>query len=139
MIIWIVLIVAVFAGFFLLNPYLEKKREERMAEKMTNGNPQQTHEQDECAEGGCGLSSVCNKQKNKGDVVYFEDEELDSFKGRKSDSYTEQETEMFDEVLTSLLPNDLAPWLNSLCARDIELPAVLKQKALSMLSAVKKN
>lgn len=35
-------------------------------------------------------------------IEYFDDEELDAFKGRPSDKYTDEEIERFAEVLESL-------------------------------------
>ena len=36
------------------------------------------------------------------DIEYFDDEELDVFKGRQSDSYTDEEAEQFREVMYTL-------------------------------------
>lgn len=97
------------------------------------------HTEEDCAEGGCGLQSVCNKNKKDENIVYFEDEELDAYKDRPADAYEEQEVELFDEVLTTLLPKDVAPWLNSLCARQINLPAALRNRAIERVNQFKRQ
>jgi len=59
----------------------------------------------------CGAHTVCEKTNLSpltGDVVYFDDEELDRFIGRKADEYTPEEIEEFRDVLLTLLPEDVA-------------------------------
>ena len=63
------------------------------------------------------------------DIVYYDDEELDVFKGRPSDSYTDEEVEQFSEVLYTLQEVEVAGWLRSLQLRGINLPDALKDEA----------
>lgn len=65
-------------------------------------------------------------------IVYFEDEELDIYKGRPSDAYTEAEEEDFREVLFSMNEAEVADWLRSLSLRDIALPDALKDEAFML-------
>ena len=60
------------------------------------------------------------------DIVYFDDEELDKYQGRPSDSYDSQETEEFAEVLYSLKKDEVKDWGRSLVLRNINLPDGLK-------------
>lgn len=66
-------------------------------------------------------------------IEYFEDEELDAFKGRPSDKYTDEEIGQFAEVLESLRPGEVAAWGRSLNLRGIELPDVLKDEYVAMV------
>ena len=76
-------------------------------------------------------------------IEYYEDEELDDFRGRTSDSYTEQEVERFAEVLYTLRPEEvvlytLRPeevkgWNRSLTLRGINIPDSLKDELLLMM------
>lgn len=66
-------------------------------------------------------------------IEYFEDEELDAFKGRPSDKYTDEEIEQFAEVLESLRPGEVAAWGRSLNLRGIELPDILKDEYVAMV------
>jgi len=77
----------------------------------------------------CGLHEICEKGKRKpGPVEYYDDEELDAFKGRISTSYTEEEINQFQEVLASMFRSDVPGWEASLQARKINLPEALKSE-----------
>ena len=78
----------------------------------------------------CGAHEICEKgfQKtasNK-DIEYYDDEELDAYKGKSSDEYTENEVDEFREILHTMSPMDVKGWLWSLQTRGIELPDELK-------------
>ena len=66
-------------------------------------------------------------------IEYFEDEELDSFAGRRSDGYTDEEAEQFEEVLTTLRPEEVAAWNRSLILRGISVPDQIKDELLMLL------
>jgi hypothetical protein len=61
-------------------------------------------------------------------VEYYDDEELDRFRGRPSDSYTDAEVEEFREVLYTCHEEEVAGWSRSLQLRGIELPDELKDE-----------
>jgi len=75
---------------------------------------------------------TCMMEAATRDIVYFDDEELDRFKGRSSDSYLGSETEQFAEVLFTLRPSEVKDWLRSLTLRGIQLPDMLKDDAFLM-------
>lgn len=84
---------------------------------------------DEC----CGLHAVCEKQlltPVSPEIEYFDDEELDIFSGREAESYTEEETEMFREVLLTMQPSDVASWSRSLQLRGITPPNPIRDEVL---------
>lgn len=93
---------------------------------------------EDCAEGGCGMRSICTG-KEKVEYDYFEDEELDNYKGRSADSYTAYEVSEFQDVLETLRGDEVAPWLNSLCARGVALPDQLHQEAIDLVNKNKKG
>lgn len=66
-------------------------------------------------------------------IEYYEDEELDDFRGRTSDSYTEQEVERFAEVLYTLRSEEVKGWSRSLTLRGINIPDSLKDELLLMM------
>ena len=66
-------------------------------------------------------------------INYFDDEELDAYKGIGADDYTEEQTEQFNEVLTTMQPGEVADWLRSLELRGINLPTTLKDEALMLI------
>ena len=72
------------------------------------------------------------------EIVYFDDEELDAFKGRAADAYTPEEEEQFRDVLYTLLPSDLLPWEQSMKKRGIILPSAIRNEFV-MLYAEQQN
>lgn len=85
-------------------------------------------------EGCCGQHTVCEKEVLLAAVnqktEYYDDEELDRFKGRASDRYTPEETEEFRHILYTMQENDVAGWSRSLQLRGIELPDDLKDEVI---------
>lgn len=85
----------------------------------------------------CGVSCFCDEQSLRRqmseEIIYFEDEELDAFRGVAPDAYSQQQTDMFAEVLTTLRPQEVADWLHSLQLRGIALPDSLKEEAIMMM------
>ena len=63
------------------------------------------------------------------DIEYFDDEELDRFRGRQSDGYTDEEAAEFAEVMYTMRPEEVRDWLQSLRLRCVSLPDQLKDEA----------
>jgi hypothetical protein len=86
----------------------------------------------------CGRHAFCQKElllKAVADPVdYYDDEELDAFAGRSSDSYNEEEIFLFADVLHTMLETDVAGWIYSLQQRGIELPDSLKDEVLMLIN-----
>ena len=68
-------------------------------------------------------------------VEYFDDEELDRFKGRPSDQFSDEEAEAFREVLYTMRQNEVRDWTRSLTLRGIELPDQVKDEAFMLIEA----
>lgn len=66
-------------------------------------------------------------------VEHYDDEELDSFAGRSSDSYEPHEVEQFAYVLHTMRQDEVAGWCRSLTLRAIALPDELKDEAIMMI------
>lgn len=66
-------------------------------------------------------------------IEYFDDEELDAFKGRSSDSYTDEEVEQFSYVLNTMPQEEIRDWCRSLHLRGIEIPDQLKDEVYIMM------
>lgn len=85
----------------------------------------------------CGKHTVCVKKRlaeaMEHDAVYYEDEELDIFKGHPSDGYSDDEIESFRYVMDTMKPEEVRGWLESLQVRGIELPDELKDEAWMMI------
>ena len=67
-------------------------------------------------------------------IEYFDDEELDRFRGRASDGYSPEEEEEFREVLMTTLTREVGDWLRSLELRGISLPDGVKDEALLLMN-----
>lgn len=86
----------------------------------------------------CGMHVTCERDSLlsavSAEIVYYDDEELDVYAGRPSESYTEAETEQFRDVLLTLLPHDIAGWARSIQLRGIELPAEVRDELLLIVA-----
>ncbi len=102
----------------------------------------------EASEGGeegegavcCGMHAVCEKTSLSpltDEIVYYDDEELDRFRGREPESYTAEETEEFRDVLMTLLPQDVAGWSRSIQVRGIQLPVDVRDELLMIVGELR--
>lgn len=85
----------------------------------------------------CGQHEVCEKEEmlkalSRG-VEYYDDEDLDMYRGRRADSYTDDEAEDFRDVLFTMKESDVPGWVRSLQMRGIELPPDVREEALFVL------
>lgn len=80
----------------------------------------------------CGQHEVCEKDSLLAAVSkkieYYDDEELDRFKGRNSEDYTEDEVDEFREIMYTCKEEEVAGWSRSLQLRGVELPDELKDE-----------
>jgi len=98
--------------------------------------PAEKPESEEC----CGLHAVCEKKAVSADgPLYFDDEELDRYKGRAGSSYDDDETEEFRQVLYTLLPEDVFAWGAALGRRGIELPDPLRDEWVMLCEEIPAN
>ena len=86
-------------------------------------------------EGCCGLHEVCEKAADAiaENDLYYDDEELDEFRGRDADSYTEAEVDLFREVLLTLRRDELLAWEAALRERRLALPSQLRDELILLL------
>lgn len=86
----------------------------------------------------CGMHVTCEKDsllpEVSREIEYFDDEELDAFRGREPESYTDGEIEQFRDVLLTLLPTDIAPWARSIQLRGITLPMAVREELLMIVA-----
>lgn len=83
----------------------------------------------------CGAHAICEKGLKKVDthIEYFDDEELDAFKNMEPDTYSDEQIDMFREILYTIRTEELEDWLISLEKREINFPTVLRPEAYDML------
>lgn len=84
-----------------------------------------------------GMNGKCEQklmmEASLKDVEYYDDEELDRYKGRPSDSYTDSEVDEFAEVLHTMRLGDVRGWNRSLVLRGINLPDQLKDEVVMLI------
>lgn len=104
----------------------------RINKKIEKGELQEIPPVTEVDEECCGQHETCEKDSllaavSKG-IEYYDDEELDRFRGRTSEQYTSEEVEEFREVMFTCQDEEVAGWCRSLQLRGIELPDELKDE-----------
>ena len=85
----------------------------------------------------CGAHEVCEAESlltMTDKIVYYEDEELDRYRGRASSEYEDEEIDEFRDVLLTLKSHEVAGWLVSLGLRGIEPPAAIREEALMIVT-----
>lgn len=66
-------------------------------------------------------------------VEYYDDEELDQYRGRPSDGYTDDEAELFRDILYTMRQDEVAGWNRSLILRGINLPNQVKDEVVMLI------
>lgn len=131
---------------FLLNKFARPKKTVNQEESTPTQKVEETQkteeEEYERPDGCCGAHEVCENESllaTNAKIVYFDDEELDAFKDREPESYTDEEIAQFDEVFMTLRENELVDWLKSLQLRHVPLPECIKEQALMIISERRNN
>lgn len=125
------IILAVTVGFGAVL-YAFHRIGERRHPQATEPEPQPQQPEGGC----CGMHITCEKDSLAAmttDIVYYDDEELDAYRGTPSDAYDDSAIEQFRDVLLTLLPQDIAGWARSLRLRGIELPDCVKDELLMLV------
>ena len=104
----------------------------RMNKKVASGELQEVPSVVEVDEECCGQHETCEKDSllaavSKG-IEYYDDEELDRFRGRTSDRYTSEEVEEFREIMFTCKDDEVAGGSRSLQLRGIDIPDELKDE-----------
>lgn len=80
----------------------------------------------------CGQHQTCEKESLLAavskQIEYYDDEELDAYRGVASDAYTSEQVEQFRDILFTMQEIEVAGWVRSLQLRAIELPDELKDE-----------
>lgn len=91
--------------------------------------------------GCCGMHMTCERDSLlpavSTKIVYYDDEELDRYRGVQSGDYAADMTEEFREVLITLEEDEVAGWVRSLQLRGIEIPEELKPEIFLVVGEVR--
>ena len=128
-------VVAFVAGFFR-----EKKLKRQLERGEITDLPSIKQVEDmEC----CGQHETCEKESLLAaiskQIEYYNDEELDRFRGRASDGYSPDEIEEFRDVLYTMRDDEVAGWIRSLQLRAVELPDDLKDEVFLIVGERRMN
>lgn len=101
-----------------------------LRKRVTGGDERRAPADGEC----CGQHAVCERDSLLAGVSrrveYYDDEELDRYRGVAADGYADEQAEEFREVLYTMDEDDVPGWCRSLQLRGIELPDQLKEEVL---------
>lgn len=90
-----------------------------------------------CSDDCCGSHEVCpSEQLLRGEmcpITYYDDQELDDYRGRSADDYTATELEQWRDVLYTLQPADRLGWERSIKRRGIIMPQPIRDELLMLL------
>ncbi|MDE6396582.1 MAG: phospholipase [Muribaculaceae bacterium] len=108
-------------------------------EKADEAEKNDSDSDEEC----CGMHITCQRDSLSPvfgeDIVYFDDEELDEYRGRSSEDYDAEEIEQFRDVLLTLLPDDIAPWARSIQQRGINLPSEVREELFMIVNEARNH
>ena len=101
------------------------------ARRVARGEVIEEEEEFVPSEGGCcGNHLTCEHDSLlaavSSEIVYYDDEELDRYRGITAEGYTDRQVEEFREILLSLDEDDVPGWVRSLQLRGIEFPETLR-------------
>ena len=118
-------------GLSLIGHKRYEKRVEQGTAKPDETSPfEVTEVPSEC----CGQHATCERDSLLAavskEIIYYDDEELDEYKGIPSDQYTEEQANQFAEIFYELKEVEVAGWCRSLQLRGIELPDAIKDEVL---------
>ena len=141
-------IVGVGALLYIEHRLYLKRAKERSDKSDKSDRSDQSDKSDSTADSAaeeecCGMHITCEKDSLLAsvspDVVYYDDEELDRFAGRRPEDYTDEEIEEFRDILLTLLPADIAGWGRSLQLRHIELPQQVRDELIMIVAEARQD
>ena len=127
------MIYLVFALVFLglitaLGSFLGRKKGEEETPLIVNDSCSTcTGENDHCEQ-------ECMMEAATKEIEYYDDEELDRFRGRLSEDYTDEEAEAFAEVMLTMRPDEVKGWNRSLILRGINMPNQIKDDFIALVN-----
>ncbi len=136
-ILYVFLSVALLGAFAALIHWFQIKRHQRLVEKGLVGEEDSPEVVNPVEMECCGQHEVCEKDSLLAavskQVEYYNDEELDRFRGRCSDEYSADESEEFRDILYTMRSDEVAGWVRSLQLRQVELPDDIKDEVFLII------
>ncbi|MCQ2331121.1 MAG: phospholipase [Paludibacteraceae bacterium] len=92
--------------------------------------------------GCCGQHLVCEREtllQTNAEIIYYDDEELDTLAGIPYNEYTRAQEDMVREVFNTMQEKDVPGWCRSLQLRNIQLPLDVREEALLIVRECRKK
>lgn len=90
----------------------------------------------DCTDSCCAVNTVCPSEMllraEASANNYYDDEELDAYRGRADDEYTDDELEQWRDVLYTLRPEDRLGWERAVKRRGLVMPAVIRDELVML-------
>ena len=143
---WILIVSLVALGILAAIAGILRNRS--LAKKLANGEITEMPEVKmvlDCGADACELDEGkscdldCMTPIIKRHIDYYDDEELDAYKGKASDQYTDEEAEEFRNVFYTMQEDDVPGWVKSLQQRELEIPDNLKDEVFLVLREIRKK
>lgn len=102
--------------------------------------PEDNAQEEEAPSQCCGQHIICEKESLSPfttEAEYFDDEELDRYRGLTPDDYSPEETEEFRRILMTMRPEEVPAWVRALAVREVEIPAGLRDEVLLIVSELR--
>lgn len=135
----ILLAVIVGTGLLLYLEHASYLRRHSRDEVPSQEAPAPGEESEEC----CGMHITCEKDSLLAsvspEIVYYDDEELDRFAGRRPEDFTDEEIEEFRDVLITMQPHDIAGWARSLQLRHVPIPTAVRDELIMIVAEARAN
>jgi hypothetical protein len=127
------MIYLVFALVFLglitaLGSFLGRKKGEEETPLIVNDSCSTCTGENDLCEQECMMEAATKE------IEYYDDEELDRFRGRLSEDYTDEEAEAFAEVMLTMRPDEVKGWNRSLILRGINMPNQIKDDFIALVN-----
>jgi hypothetical protein len=85
----------------------------------------------------CGQHEVCERDSLLAavskEIEYYNDEELDRYRGIPAEEYPDEAIDEFREILYTMREDEVAGWVRSLQLRAVELPNALKDEVFLII------
>ena len=124
----IILVVLLLTGIVVFAVYIRRNPFDRIPQKEKSGD---CNEQCGTCFDVCAASKVLEAETAAD--ADFNDDELDALAGKSPEEYTDEQLEIFEEILEGLKPEEVALWLESLRRRRIELPPAVRDEAMMLI------
>ncbi len=84
----------------------------------------------------CGAHEVCEADSllsSSDNIEYYNDEELDRYRGVAPKGYSDEAIEEFRDILYTLKEREVAGWMKSMQLRQVQLPEIIREEALMIV------